>query len=127
MGADVTKLTLPYAAKTAMDWIAKAPKGTTVTFKSPKRTISQNARLWAVLSDVSEQADHNGVKYTPEQWKALFMHACKHEVGFMQGLNGEPFPTGFRSSRLTKDQMSELMEFMNAWCAEKGVKLGDEQ
>ena len=110
------------ARKRARGWITTAPRNTVVTFKKPGRTTPQNDRMWAMLTDVARQTDHNGRKYTPDQWKCLFMHACGHEVAFMEGLNGEPFPAGFRSSKLTKEQMSDLIEFMFSWAAEHDVQ-----
>ena len=110
----------------ARHWCSIAPEGTRVAFHKPGRTIPQNDRMWAMLTDVAQQVTHNGTRYTPDQWKQLFMHACGHEVHFMAGLNGEPFPAGFRSSKLNKEQMSDLMEFIAAWGAERGVKFGDE-
>lgn len=109
----------------AVDWIRKAPHATVVTFKRPSRTIPQNARMWAMLTDVATQAIHNGAKYTPDQWKCLFMHACGHEAHFMPGLNGEPFPAGFRTSKMNKEQMTELMDFIDAWGTQNGVKFKD--
>lgn len=106
-----------------LHWAKIAPMGTVVRFLKPKRTIPQNDRMWAILTDVAHQATHNGNKYTPDQWKQLFMHACGHEAHFMAGLNGEPFPAGFRSSQLSKEQMVELQDFIEYWCAENGVKL----
>ena len=102
-------------------WANIAEKNTVVRFYKPGRTIPQNDRMWAMLTEVATQAHHNGQKYTPDQWKQLFMHACGHEVHFMAGLSGEPFPAGFRSSKLDKEQMGELMDFMEAWGAEKGI------
>ena len=107
----------------AASWVQNAPTGTVVTYKKPGRTIPQNDRMWAMLTDVARQATHNGNRYSPDQWKCLFMHACSHEVAFMRGLSGEFFPVGFKSSKLSKQQMGELMDFMEAWCAENGVKL----
>lgn len=102
-------------------WARIAQAGTVVTFRKPGRTVAQNDRMWAMLTDVAEQAEHNGKRYTTDQWKALFLHACGHEVHFMAGLNGEPFPAGFRSSKLSKEQMGELMDFIEAWGAQNGV------
>ena len=112
----------PTSRDTARKWLAVAPDGTVVTFKRPGRTLPQNDRMWAMLTDVATQAEHNGNRYTPDQWKCLFMHACGHEAHFMAGLNGEPFPAGFRSSKLNKDQMTELMDFIESWGVQNGVK-----
>lgn len=97
-----------------------APQDAVVKIAAAGRTLSQNDRLWAMLSDVS-RAKPEGRKHTPEVWKALFMSACGHAVQFENGLDGTPFPVGFRSSRLTKAQMSDLIEFISAYGAEHGV------
>lgn len=98
-----------------------APPGAVVEISAPKRTQSQNDLMWAILSDVS-RAKPGGREYTPETWKCLFMQACGHDVRFVTGLNGEPFPVGFRSSRLTKRQMVDLIDFIYAWGSEQGVR-----
>jgi len=105
--------------------IDAAPVGAVMTIAPAKRSSDQNARFWAMLSDIS-RAKPDGIRKTPESWKAIFMHTLKYEVAFEQDLNGEFFPIGFRSSQLSKSQMSDLMEFMSAWAAEKGITLHDE-
>jgi len=120
-------LILPRQAELAHDWINRAPDHTVVKFFKPKRTIPQNDRMWAMLADISSQQPR-GIKKTPDVWKALMMNACGHDVQFEMGLNGEPFPLGFRSSKLTKEQMGDLMEFMAMWGVENGVVFkGDAQ
>lgn len=109
------------AAQEAARVICAAPAGSVLTVKPPRRTIEQNDKLWAMLSDVS-RAKPDGRQHPPEIWKALFMNACSYPVQFETGLSGEPFPIGFRSSRLSKAQMSELIEFIYAWGTEKGVE-----
>ena len=112
---------------TGRHWFNIAPIGTVVRFLPPKRTLPQNDRMWAMLTDISKQVTHNGNKYSPEDWKALFMHACGHEVRFMPGLSGEPFPAGFRSSKLSKEQMTELMDFISCYAAQNGVRFEQEE
>ena len=97
-----------------------APEGFVMTIRPPRRTVDQNAKLWAMLTDVS-RAKPDGRNHPPETWKALFMHALGWEQQFHMGLNGEPFPAGFRSSRMNKEQMSDLIEFIYAYGAERGV------
>jgi len=104
--------------------IDAAPDGYTARLESARRSMEQNDKMWAMLSEISE-AKPQDRSHTPEVWKALFMHALGHEARFEIGLNGEPFPIGFRSSRLSVSQMSELIEFMNSWCAQNGVVLSD--
>jgi hypothetical protein len=101
--------------------IDRAPIDAVLTIREATRTTDQNAKLWAMLSDLS-RAKPEGRTHTPEVWKQLVMHACGHAVQFEIGLNGQPFPTGFRSSRLTKAQMSDLIEWIYAYGEEHGVQ-----
>ena len=104
----------------AKQLIDRAPYEAVVTIKAATRSNEQNAKLWAMLSDLS-RAKPEGRLHTPEVWKQLVMHACGHAVQFEIGLNGQPFPTGFRSSRLSKAQMGDLIEWIYAYGAEHGV------
>jgi len=110
----------------AMRVIAAAPAGTRIEVKAAKRTLPQNDCMHAMLTDVALQKTHCGRKYTPDQWKVLFMHACGREVQFIPALDGSTFiPWGNRSSDLSKAEMSELLEFIISWCAQNGVTLHD--
>ncbi len=102
-----------------------APQGAVVNIQEARRTTEQNAKLWAMLSDVS-RAKPEGRMHTPEIWKALFMNACGHAVQFETGLSGQPFPVGFRSSRLTKREMIDLIDFIGSYGASHGVRWSDE-
>lgn len=101
--------------------IDEAPDGCVVNIALPKRTLDQNARMWAMLSDISRH-EPGGRKHTPEAWKMLFMHALGFEMRFEMGLNGEPFPAGFRSSRLNKSQMADLITFIAEYGDRYGVR-----
>ncbi len=115
-------LNSPADRQRAAHWVATAPIGTRVEFKATKRTLDQNSRMWAMLTDVATQATHMGKKYTPDQWKVLFMAACGNEVQFLPSLDGSTFiPWGQRSSDLSKQEMTDLIEFIFAWGAEHGV------
>ena len=104
----------------AKQYIDQAPPGAVMRLGKPTRSLDQNNKMWALLSDIS-RAKPGGRHHTTEIWKCLFMQACGHEVQFEIGLNGQPFPTGFKTSRLSAEQMSELIEFIYAWGSENGV------
>jgi hypothetical protein len=106
--------------------IEKAPAGYVAEVREPKRTLDQNDKLWAMLTDVSV-AMPMGRRHTPDDWKAIFMNACGWECQFVEGLDGRPFPKGFRSSHLTKTQMSQLIDFIQAWGDEQAVRWSDSQ
>lgn len=112
--------------KIAAEIIAMAPKGAVVTVKAATRTLDQNALLWAVLSDIS-RAKPEGRRWTPETWKAAFMHTLGHQVQFCEGLDDSgPFPLGFRSSRLTVGQMADLLTVALEYGDRHGVAWSDE-
>ncbi len=94
--------------------VMNIPDGFEVVIREPTRSLDSNARMWAMLTDISH-ACPDGRKHSPEVWKALFMHALQYEVRFEQGLNGEPFPVGFRTSRLNKGQMADLITFISEY------------
>jgi len=109
----------------AKQLIECAPVDYVVTIREQARSGEQNSLFWAILSDIS-RAKPEGRRHTPEVWKQLAMHACGHLTQFEMGLDGQPFPTGFRSSRLSKSQMSDLIEWLYAYGSEHGVKWSDE-
>lgn len=112
----------------AIGFIRQAPAGTRVELKAAKRSLPQNDRMWAMLSDIATQMEHAGRKYTPDQWKVIFMAACGREVQFIPGLDGKTFiPWGQSSSDLSKQEMTDLIEFMLSWGAENGVAFHDDE
>lgn len=103
-------------------WAGTVPDGTRVEWKAPKRTLPQNDRFWALLTEVATQKTHAGRRYTPGQWKVLFLHAIGREVQFIPSLDNSTFiPWGQSSSDLSVGEMNDLMAFIENWGAENGV------
>jgi hypothetical protein len=112
----------------AISWVQKAPAGCRVEFREAKRSTEQNDRMWAMLTDIARQKEHCGRKYDAALWKCLFMNALGHETQFIPTLDGTSFmPLGYRSSELSKAEMSALIDLMFAWGAENGVVFHDQQ
>jgi hypothetical protein len=42
----------------AIQWVRKAPTGSRVEFKGPARSLDQNSRFWAMLTDVRRAGPH---------------------------------------------------------------------
>ena len=117
------KLSTPKQRDMAHRWIDAAPEGAIVrVFPEPTRTLEQNAKLWPMLTDISMQYKHEGKHHSPETWKILHMHALGHESRFLNGLNGEVFPAGFSSSKLSVKEMADLFEWMYSWGANNDIK-----
>lgn len=106
------------------DEIDALPDGFEVVIREPKRTMDQNAKLWAMLSDVADAAP-DGRQWSTETWKAAFMQALGHEVRWVQGLRGDPLPLGFRSSRMSRQQMADLITEIYRYGDEHGVLWSD--
>jgi hypothetical protein len=114
----------PEQRERAKRLIDVAPEKAVVKVRPESRSLDQNARFWAMLSDVS-MAKPGGRVMTPERWKAAIMQSFGHAVQFENDLDGRPFPIGHSSSKLTKAQMGELMEFMAAHFTPLGVRWSD--
>jgi hypothetical protein len=109
-------------------WISKAPEGTRIEFKKAKRTLPQNDRMWAMLTDVARQLPWHGLKLTPDDWKLIFLDALKREVRMVPNIDGNGFVSlGRSSSDLSKEEMSELIDLIAAFGAQHGVEFGDDQ
>lgn len=111
----------------ATAWVAQAPFGTRIEFKETKRSLPQNDRMWAMLTDVARQLPWHGQKLTPDDWKLVFLDALKGEIRTVPNLAGDGFVSLRRSSDLSKDEMSQLIELIAAFGVEHGVEFGDQQ
>jgi len=118
-------LSTPRQRQLAHGLIERAPLGVVVTIKEASRTPDQNARMWAMLSDIS-RAKPEGRVWPTEVWKAGFMSMLEHEYLWQPGLDGGmSFPAGFRSSRLNKAQMADLITCIQEYGDRHGVTWSD--
>lgn len=114
--------------QTVLDAIQRAPLGFTVTAKRNKRSIPQNSRFWAMLTIVAREVKWHGLRLSPEDWKLLFLEALVHEMRMVPNIEGNGFVNlGRSSSALSKEEMSDLMELIAAFAAERGVDLGEKE
>lgn len=112
----------------ARHWVDIAPRNTRVEFKAPKRTLPQNARMWAMLTDVATQLQWHGVKLTADDWKLIFLDGLKAELRLVPNINGNGFVNlGRSSSDLSKEEMGELMTLIEAFGAQHGITFHDQR
>jgi len=110
----------------ATRWIAQAPIGTRVEFKAPKRSLPQNDRMWAALTDIAEQLPWHGIKLTPDDWKLIFLDALKRELRMVPNIDNSGFVNLSRSSSdLSKAEMIDLLTLIDAFGAQYGVVFHD--
>ena len=86
-----------------------------------RRTLDQNALLWVVLTDISRQVEWHGQKLTKENWKDIFTAALKQQQ-VVPGIDGGFVVLGTSTSRMTKQEFSELVELAYAFGTEQGVE-----
>jgi hypothetical protein len=96
-----------------------------LSIKPETRSLQQNARLWAMLTEISEQVEWYGRKLTPENWKHIFSAALKKQ-DVVPGLDGGFVVLGLSTSKMTVGEMADLQTLMEAFGAEKGVKFSAE-
>lgn len=93
----------------------------TVKLFESKRTLEQNAALWALLTEISEQVEWYGQFYEPEAWKDILTAGLKKQR-FAPGIEGGLVVLGARTSKMSVREMSELLEFAKWFAVEKGVR-----
>lgn len=84
------------------------------------RTADQNARLWAMLGEIAVQVPWHGQHLGKEEWKDVFTAALKKQK-VVPGIDGGFVVLGTSTRRMTKEELSELMEFVLYFGTEHGV------
>lgn len=90
------------------------------------RSLDQNSKLWATLTDIANQVEWYGQMLSKEDWKHIFSAAlAKQRV--VPALEGGGFVVlGQSTSKMTVREMVDLIELAQAFAVERGVKFGDE-
>lgn len=102
-------------------WAHGVPEGTTVEFRAPRRSIDQNALMWSLLQQISKQVDWYGQKLSSEDWKDV-LTASLRKTRVVPGIDAGTFvPLGMRTSQMTKEEISELIELIYAFGAERSI------
>lgn len=89
------------------------------------RSLEQNRLMWSILHDISRHIEWYGQRLSPEDWKHLFTAALKKQRA-VPGIDGGVVMLGQYTSRMTKAEMAEMIDFMTAFAVEKGVPLAQQ-
>jgi hypothetical protein len=103
----------------------------TLEIKPPSKSRDQERKYHAILRDIAQQSQHMGSVWDAEDWKRLLVwQFCKdNELD-----SGKVVPSldmtsvvqlGQQTRKFTKEQASEFVDFLTAWCAEHGVTLNE--
>lgn len=106
----------------AANFCMTAPAGSRAELKAAKRSIPQNARMWAMLTAIANQVDWHGVTLSPDDWKLIFLDALRHELRVVPNLDGTGLVhLGRSSSDLSVAEMVDLQTLIERFAAERGV------
>lgn len=94
-------------------------------YLSPRST-DQNALLHALLTRVAQQRQWAGQWLSVEDWKRLvtaaFVRAQGRTPRILPALDGAGVDVLYRrTSRMSKKEMTDLIDWLHWWCAENGV------
>lgn len=118
------------ARRRAAECVMQAPDGHIVTVQEATRTLDQNAKLHAALSDIARQVEWHGERMDIEDWKRLltaaWARAERQPVKLVPALDGNGFDVLYRrTSRMSKSEVSGLIEYLHAWGTDHGVRWSD--
>ena len=99
----------------------------TLTIKPETRSLKENALLHALICHIAKTQEWAGAKRDAETWKRLLVAAwCRatgQQVEFLPALDGQGVDIVFRhTSKLTRSECAELIEFILAWGAQQGIE-----
>ena len=102
-----------------------ADKPFVMQIKEKTRSLDQNAKLWACLTDVSNQVNWHGRKLSTESWKCVFSASLKAQ-DVVPNIDGTGFVVMAQStSNMTIKEMVDLIELIHAFGAQNGVIFHD--
>lgn len=105
--------------------IDAAPVGWVVKIGAETRRDAQNRKLWPMLQDLQRQVE-DCAPFSLEDLKLRFLNALGTEMRFLPALEGQGiFPVGMKSSVLTVEQFTGLIELLYAYGAKHGVRWTD--
>ena len=97
------------------------------------RSDDQNKLYHVIIEKIATQSKHLGAKWDEESWKRFLIDQFATETGLRSGkvvpsLDGNRIvQLGIQSRKFTKDQASQFVEWLYAWCAENGIDTDDTQ
>lgn len=108
----------------AFKWIRELGFGKAyiLEVKEFTRTVEQNSKLWALLTEVSAQVNWHGQKLSNEDWKHVFSAAMSQQR-VVPNIDSTGFVVlGKSTSKMSVAEMMDMIELIQAFGAQHGVK-----
>lgn len=106
--------------------VGEAPEGYAVEIKPITRSLAQNAKLHALLTDIAKSLEWAGARRDVETWKRLltaaWLRARGEPIEMLPAVDGHGVDIVFRrTSELSVNEMIELIEYIQAWAVDKNI------
>lgn len=85
-----------------------------VVLQRPARSLSQNRKMWPMLTDVTKQVNWYGEKLDTDDWKDIFMSSLNKQRA-VPGIDGGFVGLSKRTSKLDKEGFAQLIEVIYAF------------
>jgi hypothetical protein len=89
------------------------------------RTVDQNKLMWALLTDLANQVVWHGNRLDPTEWKYVMTAALKRQK-VVPGIDGGFVVIGQSTSRMNKQELSEVIELVYAFGSQQGVSFQED-
>ena len=91
-----------------------------VVLRRPKRSLSQNAKMWPMLKDVQIQVNWYDQPLDNDDWKNMFMSSLNKQRA-VPGIDGGFVGLSKSTKKLNKAEFSQLIELIYAFGANNNV------
>lgn len=85
------------------------------------RSLDQNSLMWEILTAIANQVNWYGQRLAKEEWKDVLTASLKKQKA-VPGLDGGFVVLGAKTSKMTIQEMGDVIELAYAFGAEQGVK-----
>lgn len=130
MSKQVFQLSHDTARRNAAHAVMTAAEGYRVTIQPRTRSLDQNSLLWSLLGELSKQlqwpVDGQLVRLQPEEWKHVLSAGLKRHQRVAMGIDGGFVVLGQSTSKMTVAEMTELIELIYAFGAQRDVTFRQE-
>ena len=93
--------------------------------KKNRRSLGQNALMWSLLRDISNQVEWHEQKLTIKDWKWIFTAAVRRQR-MVPGIDGGMVFLGEPTSGMSKHEMAELIDLIYSFGADHEVVWSDD-
>lgn len=93
--------------------------------KKNRRSLGQNAMMWAILSDISDQVEWHGDRLSKRDWKWVFTAAIRKQR-MVPGIEGGMVFLGEPTSGMSKKEMADMIDLMLSFGNDHDVVWSDQ-